>query len=237
MRWCIVSFWNIDSLMVDMDKRLKFKHFLGTQAGGLVAVTVVLFLVFLVGIGYAFYTDQKLAQTLVGAFFANAFGGRAAGVGLCIAFKMKPLETIGYNLFFEMLIVFFCYSLFLLSVDHYIKSRFLNKALLNAEKNALKYQDMISRYGWLGVFLFVMIPLPATGPVAGSIIAYFLNFSISRNFICVLSGTLVAIVAWTVFFDFLSSHVSTLQGVLAVIGIIVAVYLAKFIRDWLASNK
>jgi len=228
---------NIDASMVNMDNRLKFKLFLSTQAGGLAAVTVVLFLIFLAGLGYAFYTDPMLARTLAGAFFANAFGGRAAGVGLCIAFKMNPLETIFYNLFFETLIVFFCYSLFLLSVDHYIKNRFLSKAMLGAEKNALKYQDVISRYGWLGVFLFVMIPLPATGPVAGSIIAYFLNFSISRNFICVLSGTLVAIIAWTLFFDFLSGYMSAIQGVLAVIGIIVAVYLAKFIRDWLASNK
>ncbi|MFZ2630407.1 MAG: small multi-drug export protein [Desulfosalsimonadaceae bacterium] len=218
-----------------MEKQ-NIKIFLDSQAGRLFVVSVLLFVIFLAGVGYGFYIDRTLGRTLLGAFVAHALGGRAAGVGLCVAFKMNILENIFYNMFLEVLIVCFSYSLFSLSMNHYFKNRFLNKALLNAEKNALKYQDVLSRYGWIGVFIFVMIPLPATGPVVGSIIAYFLNFDIKRNFLCVFSGTFIAIVIWTVFFDFLSDHISSIQGVLGVVGIVFVVYFAKHIRDWFSSK-
>lgn len=221
--------------MTGMDKE-NIKSFLDTPAGRLFGVSTLLFVLFLGGLGYAFYVDRRLGQTLLGAFVAHMLGGRAAGVGLCVAFKMGIVANISYNMFLEVLIVSFSYSLFSLSMNHYFKSRLLNKALLNAEKNALKYQDALSRYGWIGVFIFVMIPLPATGPVVGSIIAYFLNFDIKRNFLCVFSGTLVAIVIWTVFFDFLSSHIESIQIVFAVIGIAVVGYFAKHIREWFSSQ-
>ncbi|MDA8403306.1 MAG: small multi-drug export protein [Desulfobacteraceae bacterium] len=220
-----------------MKKKNTVRTFLMTQAGRLFVASVLMFIIFLAGVGYAFYIDQRLGRTLLGAFFAHALGGRAAGVGLCVAFKMPVFANIFYNMFLEVLIVCFSYSLFSLSMDHYFKSRFLNKALLNAEKNALKYQDVLSRYGWMGVFIFVMIPLPATGPVVGSIIAYFLNFDLKRNFFCIFSGTFVAIVIWTVFFDFLSSHIKSIQGVFAVVGIFVMLYFAKYIRDWFSQDR
>jgi len=221
---------------MDMENKISVKGLLDSQAGKLFIMSVLLFVLFLAGLGYAFYMDRTLGQTLLGAFFAHALGGRAAGVGLCVAFKMNILVNIFYNMFLEVLIVCFSYSLFSLSMNHYFKSRFLNKALLNAEKNALKYQDVLSRYGWMGVFVFVMIPLPATGPVVGSIIAYFLNFDLKRNFLCIFSGTFVAIVIWTVFFDFLSEHMSSIQGIFGVIGIAVILYFAKHIRDWFSKD-
>ena len=222
--------------MVNMGKKNTVKSLVASQAGKLFIASVFLFIIFLAGLGYAFYKDRMLGQTLLGVFVAHALGGRAAGVGLCVAFKMNIFVNIFYNMYLEVLIVCFSYSLFSLSMSHYFTSRFLNNALLNAEKNALKYQDVLSRYGWIGVFIFVMIPLPATGPVVGSMIAYFLNFDIKRNFLCVFSGTFIAIVIWTVFFDFLSVHLSSIQGVLAVIGIVFVVYFAKHIRDWFSSK-
>jgi len=221
---------------MDMENKISVKGLLDSQAGKLFILSVLLFVIFLAGLGYAFYMDRKLGQTLLGAFFAHALGGRAAGVGLCVAFKMNILVNIFYNMFLEVLIVCFSYSLFALSMNHYFKSRFLNKALLNAEKNALKYQDVLYRYGWMGVFVFVMIPLPATGPVVGSIIAYFLNFDLKRNFLCIFSGTFVAIVIWTLFFDFLSEHMSSIQGIFGVIGIAFIIYFAKHIRDWFSKD-
>jgi uncharacterized membrane protein len=139
-------------------------------------------------------------------------------------------------MFIEVLIVCFSYTFFLLSLNHYFNFRYLNKALKNAERNALKYSHIISRYGWIGIFMFVMIPLPVTGPVVGSIIAFFLNFNLKKNFIAVFSGTLVAIILWSVFFNFLSDHLTKIQGVLAVIVIVMVVYFSKHIRNWFSRN-
>lgn len=219
-----------------MKKHPRIKSLMDSQAGGLLVLSLVMFIMFLAILVYGFYKDPVLGHTLLGAFIAHTLGGRAAGVGLCVAFKMDMGVNILYNMFLEMLIVCISYSLFSLSMTHYVKNRWIQNALLNAEKNALRYQDDLARYGWMGVFVFVMIPLPVTGPVVGSIIAYFLNFNLKQMFLSVFCGTFIAIVIWTLFFDFLSSHLSTIQWVMAIPGIVVMVYFAKHIRNWFSKD-
>ena len=200
-------------------------------------VSIFLFFIFLVIVGYAFSRDLTLGRTFLGTFAASALGGRAAGVGLCIAFDVNIFVTIFYNLFLEVLIVCFSFSLFLYSFNtQYFRVGFLQKAIKNSERNARKYEEAISRYGWVGIFLFVMIPLPVTGPVVGSFIAYFLCFSLLRNFLTVFSGTFVAIVFWSVFFEFLSDQITKIQGVFVVIAIVVMVYFFKHIRNWFSKD-
>lgn len=204
----------------------------------LLYVSLALFLGFLGIVGYAFFKDTVLGRTLVGAFLANALGGRAAGVGLCIALDVNIYVTIFYNLFVEVLQVIFTFSIFLFSFGNsYIRFGFLRKAIQNSAKNAIRYEAVIARYGWIGIFAFVMIPLPVTGPVVGSFLGYFLNFSLKKNFITVFSGTFVAIVIWSIFFESLSDHLSTIQGVLAVIAIVVMVYFLKHIRNWFLKDN
>ena len=200
-------------------------------------VSIFLFFIFFAIIGYAFSHDLVLGQTLLGAFAAHTLGGRAAGIGLCIAFDVNIYVTILYNMFLEVLIVCFSFSLFLFSFNNqYFKINFLQKAIKNSERNARKYEKTISRYGWIGIFIFVMIPLPVTGPVVGSFIAHFLCFSLKKNFMIVFSGTFISIVLWSVFFEFLSDHITNIQGVLAVIAIVIMVYFLKHICNWFSKD-
>lgn len=207
-----------------------------SKEGKLLIGAFLLFFIFIAILGYAFYINIELGRTLSGAFIAHTFGGRAAGVGLCVALDINIYVTILYNMFLEVLIVCFSYALFMLSFNHYLNIRSLNKFSINMERKARKYEDIISRHGWIGVFTFVMIPLPITGPVVGSIIGFFLGFSLKRNFVCVFSGTFIAIVIWTLFFDFVSDHLSKIQGIIAVIIIVVIVYFSKHIRDWISAT-
>ncbi len=185
---------------------------------------------------YYLTIDTKAGQTLLLAFVAHILGGRAAGIGLCIAFEFSTWITIAYNMFLEILIVCFCYSLFIFSFKNYLNCKWLNIATKNAEKQALKHKDIVSRYGWLGIFAFVMIPLPITGPAAGSIIAYFLKFSIKRNFAAVFSGTLASIIIWTYFFDYLDRHIDILKYVVIAVLLIVFISYFKTIKRWFTQE-
>jgi uncharacterized membrane protein len=193
-------------------------------------------LIFIGLVAYYLSIDIKIGQTLLLAFVAHTFGGRAAGIGLCIAFNFSSWVTIGYNLFLEVLIVCYCYSLFVFSFRNYINLKWLTTATKNAERQALKHKDVVARYGWLGIFTFVMIPLPITGPAAGSIIAYFLKFSIKRNFSAVFSGTLASIIIWTYFFDYLEQHIAIFKY--AVVAVILVVFLSYFktIKRWFTQE-
>jgi len=221
-----------------MENKFNLRILFSTEAGRMLVCSIILCVIFFVIIGYAFFHNLILGRTLMGAFAAHTLGGRAAGVGLCIAFDVNIYITILYNMFLEILIVCFSFSLFLYSFNNqYFKFGFLQKAIKNSERNARKYEKVISRYGWIGIFLFVMIPLPITGPVVGSFIVYFLCFSLMKNFVTVFSGTFFAIVLWGVFFEFLSAYINHIQSILAVIAIVVIVYFFKHIRNWFFKDE
>lgn len=185
---------------------------------------------------YYLAIDIRTGQTLLLALVAHTLGGRAAGIGLCIAFEFSSWVTIAYNMFLEVLIVCFCYSLFVLSFNNYLNCKWLTIASKNAEKQALKHKKIVARYGWLGIFAFVMIPLPVTGPAAGSIIAYFLKFSIKRNFAAVFSGTLTSIIIWTCFFDYLDRHIVVFKYVVVAVVLVVFIYYFKTLKKWFTQE-
>jgi uncharacterized membrane protein len=207
-----------------------------TPEGRVLILGLFLTLIFIAVVVYYMTIDVKIGQTLLLAFVAHLLGGRAAGIGICIAFEFSSWVTITYNMFLEILIVCYCYALFVFSFKKYINFKWLTVATRNAEKQALKHKDVVSRYGWLGIFAFVMIPLPITGPAAGSIIAYFLKFSVKRNFAAVFSGTLAAIVIWTCFFDYLEQHIAVFKYVVVTVIVIIFISYFKTIKRWFTQE-
>jgi len=187
----------------------------------------------LVVIGFIAVSDFEKAKSLVLAFVAHTFGGRAAGIGLCIISGMNLPGTIIYNFYLEVLIVCFTYSIFVLSLNNYIKFQWVESLTGSLMVKADKHKEQIRKYGWTGIFLFVMIPLPVTGPVVGSTIAYLLKMNLWHNFSAVFLGTLAAIVGWTIGFDFLEPHVHIIQCILIAILLLVLLSYMKTIKKWL----
>ena len=176
-----------------------------------------------------------MSRTLVLVFIAHAFGGRAAGIGLCIIDQLGPFVSIFYNFYIEVLIVFCTYSLFVLSLNNFISFRGLRYYSLRLERKARKHKEKIANYGWIGVFIFVMLPLPATGPVMGSIIGYLMKMRPWQNFSATFLGTFTAIVIWYVFFDFLEQHLHVIRFIFA--GIVIIVVLTYLGRISLSIKK
>lgn len=61
--------------------------------------------------------------------------------------------------------------------------------LLNKGK---KNRSKIDKYGYLGLILFVGIPLPGTGAWTGSLVAIVLGLDKKKSFICIIIGVLLA---------------------------------------------
>lgn len=194
-------------------------------------------LLLVVVIGYYAIVDTEMSTTLGLVFIAHTFGGRAAGIGLCILNGLNFFVTIFYNFYLEVFIVFFTYSLFVLSITNHIKLRGVKLFALRLERKARTHKGKIANYGWIGLFLFVMAPLPVTGPVIGAIIGYLLKFKIWRNFSATFLGTLAAIILWTFFFDFLDQHLNLVRYVfLGIVAVVVLSYLRtiiQLIRSWI----
>ncbi|MFO7912308.1 MAG: small multi-drug export protein [Desulfotignum sp.] len=206
-----------------------------TVEGKLLLTGILLALALVASMVYYFVTDFETAKTLVLVFIAHSIGGRAAGIGLCILQDFGTFSTIFYNFYLEILIVCFTYSIFVLSATQYVRVEWVTRIMENIAAKAFKNKQKIARFGWLGIFFFVMAPLPVTGPVVGSIIGYMLRLSLVKNFSATFLGTLTAIIVWFQFFDFLEERFHMIQYIFALIVILVLVVNFKKIKMFIRA--
>lgn len=201
--------------------------------GGRVLLWGMVLTLFLLGlITYYGVTEPAMARTLGLVFAAHSFGGRAAAIGFCMLNEMEIVWTIAYNLFLEIQIVCIFYALFVLSIQNHIHIRWVNNLSAKMMNKAVRHSPVIQKYGWIGLFVFVMIPLPVTGPVMGSILGYLLYVPLLRNFSAVFLGTLCAIGLWVFCFDFLNQHLHLIQYVLfAIISFVILSHINR-IKKW-----
>ena len=61
-----------------------------------------------------------------------------------------------------------------------------------SEDRAEKKNDLIKKYAYWGIFLFVAVPLPGTGAWMGALIASLLEMDIKKVFPVIALGVLVA---------------------------------------------
>ena len=68
----------------------------------------------------------------------------------------------------------------------------LNKFVNWLDKKVEKNKSQIEKYGYLGLVLFVGIPLPGTGAWTGCLIASVLEMDRKKSFIAAMIGILIA---------------------------------------------
>ena len=59
-------------------------------------------------------------------------------------------------------------------------------------RHTRRHEKIIQKYEWLGLMLFVAIPLPMTGAWTGAIIAFILGMRFTYAFLSILCGVIIA---------------------------------------------
>lgn len=72
------------------------------------------------------------------------------------------------------------------------KTKKLSKLPLWIEAKAMKKSDQIKKYGYLGLFLFVAIPLPGTGAWTGSLLSVLFRLNRKKSLLFIFLGVLTA---------------------------------------------
>ena len=72
------------------------------------------------------------------------------------------------------------------------KIKWMKKFASWLRKKADKNKGQIEKYGYIGLILFVGIPLPGTGAWTGCLVASLLKLDRKKSFFCVLAGVLMA---------------------------------------------
>jgi len=79
------------------------------------------------------------------------------------------------------------------------KIKFFKRLIDWWKRKALKKQDVIEKYGYLEIMLFVAIPLPGSGAWTGCLLAVLLGLDKKKSFFAALLGVLIAAVIMLIF--------------------------------------
>ena len=115
-------------------------------------------------------------------------GAIPLGAGL----GMGMIETYVLSLIGNMLPVPFILLLIRAVLDFMKKVKGLRKIALWVEAKADKHKGKIEKYAYVGLFLFVAIPLPGTGAWTGSLIAALMKMKFWKSLLWVALGVLSA---------------------------------------------
>ncbi len=152
---------------------------------------------------------KRVAQSIV-AFIISIFGantGKVIGIfliSLLPVIELRGSIPVGYyqglpwytnmitSIIGNLLPVPFI-LLFVVKVFEFMKKRNIMVGFIEKiEKRAMSRSDSIANKEFIGLMLFVAIPLPGTGAWTGALIAALLQFNRKKSFMYICIGVLIA---------------------------------------------
>lgn len=115
-------------------------------------------------------------------------GAVPLGAGL----GMGMIETYVLSIIGNMIPVPFILLLIRVVLDFMKKIKGLRKIALWVEAKAEKHKGKIEKYAYVGLFLFVAIPIPGTGAWTGSLIAALMKMKFWKSLLWITFGVLSA---------------------------------------------
>lgn len=118
-----------------------------------------------------------IAASLLGVNIVTA-------IGFCIVGNLIPIPFI---------------LLFITPIFRWLKRTKLFRPLVEKlEKKSMSKSDQIKKYEFLGLVLFVGIPLPGTGAWTGSLIASLLDIKFKKAFPAIICGLILATIIMSI---------------------------------------
>lgn len=149
-------------------------------------------------------------------------------------------ENFIFNGFITIAIISFFNTLFSLSCRKVFQLPFLHSTFQDIKTDAKRQKKTWARFGIPGVFFFVFIPMPLTGPVVGSLLARFIGLKYWGMLGTVIAASLTSIAAWGYAAERVEEYFG--RGVLNVIvwtliGVTVAVAAVAKLRGWQKERR
>jgi len=112
------------------------------------------------------------------------------GIPLALYLGYSPLESYVLAVLGNIIPVPFI--LLLLDKIKNIKIKFISKIYLATTTRIEKQRSVIEKYGYVGLMLFVAVPLPITGAWTGSFLAFLLGLNKLKSFLAISVGVSLA---------------------------------------------
>lgn len=143
---------------------------------------------------FAFLTDTTMGKCLFTMLVSmvpivELRGGLPFGVALGLPYYLAfPAAVIG-NIIPTPFIIVYIRKIFVLMRKYMPR---LNGLVDRMERKAHLKSEKVTKYQYLGLWLFVAIPLPGTGAWTGSLVAAFLEMRLKKALPAVVLGVLTA---------------------------------------------
>lgn len=187
------------------------------------------------------WEDSSIGHSLMKILTTHLVMGAPMGALEGAKFPFLDLWlNITYNCLITTAIICFFNTLFSLSCKRFFHIPILHNAFKDIQSDAKRQKKTWARFGIPGIFAFVFIPMPMTGPVVGSLLARFVGLRYWGVILTVIVASVTSICAWGYAADVLEQYLG--RGVLTAIlwGIILLTVLiaamAK-IQRWEKSRR
>lgn len=185
------------------------------MAGLLAAQVVAVYLV-----------DHGIGVALMQGMAVDMVAGREGAAGVAIHGHAPPLLVAETSAIQHLAFGAIMFPLFLSLLSHYHdRDNFFMRRLRRLEAAATRHQAFVSRWGPVGVFLFMLVPFLVNGPLIGAIVGRLCGIRTKLLVLPVVGATVISALIWTYANEGLQAYADTLGDnfslymVIAVIGL------------------
>lgn len=140
----------------------------------------------------SFLAIPFMKEVSIFLFSASPFLESRGGLLAASILHMDPLESFIICMFGNILPIPLILLLFDKVIEWLRKGKRLNKIAKKIDKKVEKNRAKVDKYGYLGLILFVAIPMPGTGAWTGCLVASALKLDKKKSFIYISTGVLLA---------------------------------------------
>ena len=216
--------------------RTTWRQLIRTTEGRILLLGIAVTLAGPVVMGLVAFGSPETLHMIGVMSFTNIVFGRAVSMSIGYAGGYGHALVVPVNMWVESVLVLLFYPLFVFSIRSLVVFPGLKRLLERTHEAADRHHDKVSRYGIVGLFIFVWFPFWMTGPVVGAAIGYLLGFSAWLTVSIVLAGTYIAMSAW----GWLLSGLHTRAAIFGpwapalIVGIFILIVLAGY---WLNRRR
>jgi uncharacterized membrane protein len=143
------------------------------------------------------YFDSEAALRILSMIGACHVGGRLAfiGTGFEVGFTTIPIIVI--IIFYNTAYLLIVYSIFVLLSENVSKFKFFKSIHDKVQKS----KNIHNKWNLISIAVFIWIPLPMTGAVVGSLIAYLEGFQNRQVALVSVLSMWFGVISWTLLFN------------------------------------
>ncbi len=141
--------------------------------------------------------DYQSGLRILAMVGASHIAGRVAFIATGFEFGFQTPTILLVIILYNTVMVLLIFWLFVSLPEHVQKLKFLT----NLHQKVWRKKQIRSGWNMMSIAFFIWIPLPVTGALIGSLIAYFEGFTIRQTLCIALPAMWFGVISWTVAYD------------------------------------